>query len=183
MVVKGVKSKVSEALRANLVNTSPETALTGRRLKLPGAKKAPGRSLKQFVLERHVGLGLEADAGAEDVGQGAALLGQGVDDGRTGRGHRRLEHVAEDAQDAVEALVVARGARPPLDARHHLGHDDQVDDQRRGQEGVLADVEEPVARTVSIRGRCRRDTYRRRGRVGGKGSGRMRRTRWSDDRP
>lgn len=94
------------------------------------------------MLQGHVRLGLEADASAEDVGQGTPLLGQGVNDGCSGRGHRGLEHVAEDAQDAVEALVVLGGGGLPLDAGHHLGDEDKVDDQRGGEEGVLADVED-----------------------------------------
>ena len=99
------------------------------------------------MLEGHVRLGLEADAGAEDVGQGGALLGEGVDDGGAGGREGRLEHVAQDAEDAVEVLVLGRGGavgrgRLPLDARHHLGDDDEVDDEGRGQEGIFADVEE-----------------------------------------
>jgi len=48
----------------------------------------------------------------------------------------------------MEALVFGssstiRGYSLPLDTRHHLGNDDQVNDQRRGKKGVLADVEEP----------------------------------------
>jgi hypothetical protein len=39
------------------------------------------------VLECHVGLRLETDAGTEDVGESIALLGQSVDDGRSGRCH------------------------------------------------------------------------------------------------
>lgn len=104
-------------------------------------------SLKQLVLQSHVRLGLETDAGAEDVGHGGALLGQRVDDGGAGGRERGLEHVAEDAEHAVEALVVGvglgGGARGlPLDARHHLGQDDQVDDEGRGEQRVLADVED-----------------------------------------
>ena len=39
------------------------------------------RSRKQFMLERHVVFGLEANHGAEDVVHCAALFGEGVDDG------------------------------------------------------------------------------------------------------
>jgi len=54
-----------------------------------------------------------------------------------------LEHVAEDAQHAVEALVLGTLlVRLPGDTGHHLGDDDEIDDQRRGQERVLADVED-----------------------------------------
>lgn len=95
------------------------------------------------MLERHVRLRLETNAGAEDVGQGSALLGQSVDDGRARRGHGGLEHVAKDAEDAVEVLVVG-AVGLPLDARHHLGKDHEVDDEGRSEEGVLADVEKAV---------------------------------------
>lgn len=82
------------------------------------------------MLQGHVGLGLQADARTEDVRQRRALLGQGVDDGRARRGQRSLEHVAEYAQHAVEALVLGSPGSPPLDPRHHLGHQHKIDDQR-----------------------------------------------------
>lgn len=63
------------------------------------------------MLKRHIGLGLQADASAEDIRQGAALLGERVDDGGPGRRQGRLEHVAQDAEDAVEALELGRGLR------------------------------------------------------------------------
>lgn len=99
------------------------------------------------MLQSHVRLGLETDAGTEDVGHGGALLGQRVDDGGAGGRERGLEHVAEDAEHAVEALELGvglgGGARGlPLDARHHLGQDDQVDDEGRGEQRVLAHVED-----------------------------------------
>lgn len=100
------------------------------------------------MLEGHLALGLEADAGAEDVGQGGTLLAKGVDDGGARGRQRGLEHVAEDREDAVEAAEVLGGgvgvgrAGLPLDAGHHLGDEDEVDDEGRGQEGVLADIEE-----------------------------------------
>lgn len=87
------------------------------------------------MLQGHVRLRLESDASAKDVGQGRTLLGQGVDDRRAGRGHGRLEHVAEDREHAVEGLVLAVGLAVafPLDARHHLGDEDQVDDEGCGE--------------------------------------------------
>lgn len=60
------------------------------------------------MLESHLGLGLEADAGAENVGQGRPLLAEGVDDGCAGGRQGRLEHVTEDAEHRVEALVLGR---------------------------------------------------------------------------
>lgn len=96
----------------------------------------------QLVFQGHVRLRLEANARAEDVGQGAALLGQRVDDGRAGGRQRGLEHVAENAEDAVEALVVVIALTLPLDARHHLRDDHEVDDEGRGEQGILADVED-----------------------------------------
>lgn len=107
-----------------------------------GASTPSTDSSVELVLQGHVRLGLEADARAEDVGQGGALLGQGVDDGGAGRRERRLEHVAEDAEDAVEALVAVVALALPLDARHHLRDEHEVDDEGRGEEGVLADVED-----------------------------------------
>lgn len=97
--------------------------------------------LEQLVLESHVGLGLKTDAGTENVGQSSALLGKGVDNRGARRSQGGLEHVAEDAENAVEVLKVTFG-RLPLDARHHLGKDDEINDEGRGQERVLANVEE-----------------------------------------
>jgi hypothetical protein len=57
-----------------------------------------------------------------------------------------LEHVAEDTEHAVEASILGIDAISavslPLDAGHHLSHENQVDDQWRSQEGVLADIED-----------------------------------------
>lgn len=106
--------------------------------------------LVQLVLQGHVRLGLETDARAEDVGQGGALLCQGVDDWGTGRRERCLEHVAKDAENAVEALVARVALALPLDARHHLRDKHEVDDQGRGQQGVLADVEDAAEEWPSV---------------------------------
>ena len=97
------------------------------------------------MLESHVALGLQPDASAEDIDEASALLRQGVDDGGAGRRKRGLEHETQDAQDAVEALpagAVNGGVVPdhPLDAGHDLCDEDEVDDEGRGEEAVLADV-------------------------------------------
>lgn len=99
------------------------------------------------MLKRHVRLGFQADASTEDIRQGAALLRERVHDGRSGGRQRRLEHVAQDAQDAMETLVLARGVQLPLNARHHLGDEHQVDDQGRREKRVLADVEKPTRKS------------------------------------
>lgn len=93
------------------------------------------------MLKRHVGLWLETDTGTEDVGEGTALLGEGVDNRGSVRHKRGLEHVRQDAENRVEALVLAALGLPGH-AGHELGDEDEIDDQRRGEEGVLADVEE-----------------------------------------
>jgi len=99
------------------------------------------------VLEGHLALRLEANAGTENVGQGCALLSEGVDDGSTRGGQRGLEHVAENGQDTVEALELGGGDGRvggrglPLNTSHHLSNEDEIDDEGRGQEGVLANVE------------------------------------------
>lgn len=48
------------------------------------------------MLERHVTLRLQTNAGSEDIGQCIPLLVQAVDDGGAWRGHWRFEHVTED---------------------------------------------------------------------------------------
>lgn len=97
------------------------------------------------MLESHVRLRLKTNACAEDIGQSSTLLGQCVDDRGAGRSQGGLQHVAEDAEDAVEVLVAAlRAGVFPLNASHHLSNDDKVNDERRGQQRVLADVEQTV---------------------------------------
>lgn len=95
------------------------------------------------MLKSHVRLGLKSNAGTEDVGQRSTLLGESVDNRCARGGQRSLKHVAEDAKDAVEVLELALTSRLPLDTGHHLRNDDKVNDERRGQERVLADVEQP----------------------------------------
>jgi hypothetical protein len=98
------------------------------------------------VLKSHVRLWLKTNTGAEDVSQSATLLGKGVDDWSSRWSKRSLKHVAEDAQYAMELLVVLGsntvGLRLPGDTGHQLGDEDQIDDQWRSQKGVLADIEE-----------------------------------------
>ena len=101
------------------------------------------------MLEGHVRLRLETDTSPEDVGHGSTLLGESVDD-RSARGSQGgLEHVAQDAEHTVEVLVVDGGGAIgrhglPLDAGHHLSKDHKINDERRRQEGILADVEKTV---------------------------------------
>lgn len=93
------------------------------------------KDLKELMLQSHVILGLQTNAGAEDVGQSTALLGKSVDDRSAWWSQRSLEHVAEDAEDAVEVLEILGGSAIvglslPLDAGHNLGNEDEIDDQR-----------------------------------------------------
>lgn len=99
------------------------------------------------MLQRHVVLWLETDAGAEDVGQGTSLLSKSIDDWGSRRSQWSLEHVAEDREDAMEvSKVLSSGTISrvslPLDASHHLSNQDEIDDQGGCKQGVLADVEE-----------------------------------------
>lgn len=103
--------------------------------------------LEQLVLQSHVILWLETDTGAEDVGQGTSLLSKSIDDWGSRRGQWSLKHVAEDGEHAVEvskllsSSAISR-AGLPLDASHHFGNQDEVDDQWGSKQGVLTDVEE-----------------------------------------
>lgn len=92
--------------------------------------------LEKLVLQSHVRLRLKTNAGAENVGQSGALLREGIDNGSARRRQGSLEHVAENTQDAVEVLVLSGGCTIggdglPLDTGHHLGNDDEINDQRR----------------------------------------------------
>lgn len=52
-----------------------------------------------------------------------------------------LQHKAQDAQDRVEtSIVFVLGL--PLNACHHLSQNDKVDNERRGKERVLTDIED-----------------------------------------
>lgn len=85
------------------------------------------------MLESHIVLGLKANTGTEDVGQGTTLFGESIDDWSSRRSQRSLQHVAEDAQDTVEVLVIlscsAIGGGLPGDASHHLCKNDKIDDE------------------------------------------------------
>ena len=100
------------------------------------------------MLQGHIALWLETNTGTEDVCQSTALLSKSVDDRGSGRGQGGLQHVAEDAKDAVEVLVVLGGSAVvglslPLDASHHLGNKHKVNDQWRSEKRVLANIENP----------------------------------------
>lgn len=111
-------------------------------------REAETHVLEQLVLKRHVRLRLQAHTGAEDVRQRSTLLGKCIDNGRTRWRERSLEHVGKDAEDAVEALELIVGAlgaarvRLPLNTRHDLGHEDEVDNERRGKQRVFTNVKE-----------------------------------------
>jgi hypothetical protein len=99
------------------------------------------------VLQSHVVLRLETDTGTEDVGQRTSLLSKSVDDWRSRRSQRSLEHVAEDAKHAVEVLEILGcntvvGSSLPLDTSHHLSNEDEINDQWGSKKRVLADIEE-----------------------------------------
>jgi hypothetical protein len=62
---------------------------------------------------------------------------------------RSLEHVAKDTEDAVEvlefsSLVAVVRSSLPLDTSHHLSNHHKINDQGRGKERILADVEQTV---------------------------------------
>ena len=94
----------------------------------------------ELGLEQHLVLGRKTDASAEDVLHGRALLGQGVDDLGADGDKGSLEHVGQDGEDRVEGSVLGHVLSLVLDTGHELGQDDQVQDQGRGQEGILAGV-------------------------------------------
>lgn len=110
------------------------------------SRRLGNTTLEQLVLQRHVRLRLQPNTSAEDVRQGTSLLGKSIDNRCARRGQRCLQHVAEDAENAVKSLVVLvggfAGAGLPLNASHHLGKHNEIDNQWRCQQGVLAHVEE-----------------------------------------
>jgi hypothetical protein len=79
------------------------------------------------VLKGHVRFWLKTNTGAEDVGQRTSLLSKGIDNRGSRRCEGGLQHVTEDAEHAVEVLVLARSGSItrlslPGDARHHLSN-------------------------------------------------------------
>jgi len=102
--------------------------------------------LEQLVLKSHIALWLKTNTCTEDVGESSALLGKSIDDWRSRRSQRSLEHVAENAQNTVElGEVLGSGTLVavslPLDTSHHLSDDNKINDQRGSKKRVLADVE------------------------------------------
>jgi hypothetical protein len=111
------------------------------RLQLGGLLGAAGGD---HVLEEHVVVGREADAGAQQIVDAGALLEERVDDGRTLRHLRRLAQVRQHRQHRAQRPVVGDGAAV-VDARHRdaaaqLGDQRQVQNQWRRQQRVLARV-------------------------------------------
>lgn len=82
----------------------------------------------------------ETDAGAEEVLDGGALAVEGIDDGGSVGNEGSLEQVGEDGEYGVEVIEVGHLGGLVLDAFHELGEDDQVEDEGRGEQGVLASV-------------------------------------------
>jgi hypothetical protein len=108
-----------------------------------------GADLEELVLQSHFRLRLQANASAEDVGQSRTLLSQSVHNGGARGSQRSLEHVAKDTEDAVEvlefsSLVAVVRSSLPLDTSHHLSNHHKINDQGRGKERILADVEQTV---------------------------------------
>ena len=109
----------------------------------------PRQTLKKLVLQSHIVLRLETDAGTEDVGESTSLLSKSVDDRSSRRGQWSFEHVAEDAEHAMEVLEILGGSTVvggslPLDASHHLSNENEIYDQWGCKKGVLADIEKTV---------------------------------------
>lgn len=101
---------------------------------------------EQLVLQSHIILRLKPDAGLEDVDQSASLLSKGINDRSTRRSQGSLKHEAENAKHAVEVLEVlghstVAGMSLPLNTSHHLGDNNQINDQWRSKKRVFANIE------------------------------------------
>ena len=101
------------------------------------------------MLKSHIVLRLQANTGTEYVGQGSSLLSESIDDWSSWGSQWSLEHVAENTENAVEVLELfgsdtVVGVSLPLDTSHHLRNQDQVYDQWRSKERILADIENSI---------------------------------------
>ncbi len=80
---------------------------------------------------------LQAQASLEEHLERVPLPAQAVDDIGAGLDQRRLQHVREEREDAVERLEVADLAIARYfaigDARQELGENDEIEDQWRGE--------------------------------------------------
>jgi hypothetical protein len=93
-------------------------------------------NLEKLVLQSHVVLRFKSNTSTEDVSQSTTLLSKSVDNRSSWWSQWSLEHVAENAENTVEALEVLggdtiAGVCLPLNTGHHLGNDNKIDDQWR----------------------------------------------------
>jgi len=99
-----------------------------------------GEEALGLVLEKHVVVGSETDAGTEDVLDALTLTGKSIDD-RGARGdHGALEEIAEDGEDGGKALGLLHVLGLVGDTGHELGEDDEIGHERSSKKGVLAGV-------------------------------------------
>mmetsp|Transcript_10260 Transcript_10260/g.24112 ORF Transcript_10260/g.24112 Transcript_10260/m.24112 type:complete len:461 (+) Transcript_10260:306-1688(+) len=93
-----------------------------------------------LVLKRHVVGRRQRHARAEDVLDAAALREERVHHGRARRHEGRLDQVREQRHDGMEVRPLRELRRLVLDARGHVSENGEVEDEGRGQQGVLARV-------------------------------------------
>ena len=108
---------------------------------LAGRGQGQRTGLFGAVFQEHVVLDGQTDARTHNVADRLALGEQGVNDRRARWHHGRLQQEAEEGEDRVHFLELF--ARDVLFQRHtlaELAEDDQVQDQRRGQQRVFARV-------------------------------------------
>jgi hypothetical protein len=91
--------------------------------------------------EKEVALVLETQTRLEEHLQPIPLPRERVDDVGAGLDERGLEHVAQERQHRVERLELGLSLAAVRDAGEQLGEDGEVENERRGEEGVLALVE------------------------------------------
>ena len=73
------------------VSTSGSWRLLSGQYLANGWQHCSKAELEELVLQRHIRLGLQANAGAEDVRERCTLFAEGIDDRSPGRGKRRLK--------------------------------------------------------------------------------------------
>jgi len=92
------------------------------------------------VFQSHVVFWGETNTGTEDVFEASALLGESIDNGGVFRNHGCLQPIAENGENAVEALSVSRAINLEADAGSKFTNKEEVKHDGSGKQRIFASV-------------------------------------------